>query len=166
MLALLPFVGKERPFLLERYMKKSFFVAIISASVLAVPAVAQMGPGGMRGMQGMPDTRAEVQAGAKARFDASDSNKDGFLDQAELDAARTKQLAAMAAAGRAPPPGRTPPPGGRKGMLERADSNKDGKLSLAEYSAMPLAMFDRFDTNKDGKMSQDEKDAMSVAMMM
>ncbi len=147
-------------------MKIFVFAAMISISI---PSLAQMGsggPGGMRGMQGMPDTRAEVQAGAKTRFDASDTNKDGFLDQLELDAARAKQLAAMAAAGRAPTPGRTPPPGGRKGMMERLDSNKDGKLSLAEYSAMPLAMFDRFDTDKDGKMSQDEKDAMSVAMMM
>jgi EF-hand domain pair len=147
--------------------------ALISIALISVPAAAQMGGGGPMGggMRMMPDTRLEVQTQSKTRFDATDANKDGFLDAAEMEAARAKMIAAMKAAGQTPPPGRTPPPGappagGRNRMMERLDTNKDGKLSLAEYSAGPLANFDRWDTNKDGKMSQDEKDAMSVAMTM
>ncbi len=48
--------------------------------------------------------------------------------------------------------------------FERADANDDNKVSLAEASAGPLAMFDRVDTNKDGKISTEEQQAARDGM--
>ncbi|MDB5716658.1 MAG: calcium-binding EF-hand-containing protein [Sphingomonas bacterium] len=46
-----------------------------------------------------------------------------------------------------------------EGWLAMADANKDGKVTLAEASARPLAMFDRVDANKDGTVTPDERRA-------
>ena len=50
------------------------------------------------------------------------------------------------------------------GMFTRADANKDGKVTLSEFTAMPLAMFDKADTNKDGTVTPEERRAVRGKM--
>lgn len=52
--------------------------------------------------------------------------------------------------------------GGR--WFEQADADHDGRISLAEASARPLAMFDRVDTDHDGRISPEERKA-AIEMM-
>ena len=86
-------------------------------------------------------SRSEAQAGMPglaARFDAIDTDKDGNLSAAELDAAR-------ATFGR----------GGRGGGWMQWDANGDGQLSREEA----MARVDALDTNRDGTVSAEEMQA-------
>jgi len=82
-------------------------------------------------------------------FDAFDSNNDGKVTQAEVDATR-------------------------KGKFDEFDANKDGKLTLAEYeelwlSAMRDRMVDRFqfhDDDGDASVTLDEFQSRSSRMVM
>ena len=122
-------------------------------ATLAIPALAhaQSGPGGP--MQ-QPSTRAEAEAMVKQRFEAMDTNKDGFIDKAEADAARAAMGGGSDGSGRR----------GGGGMLGRADADGDGKVSLAEATAPALARFDAADTDKDGKISDAEREAAREKM--
>ena len=87
-------------------------------------------------------TRAEMLADTDARFAALDTNKDGKLDQAEVQAA-----------------------GGMRGrMMGRADANGDGTITLEEQRAQASKRFDMMDTNHDGKLDQAERDAAMEMM--
>lgn len=124
-------------------------------ATLAFPMLAQAQPAPGGGPMQQPSTRAEAEAAVKQRFEAIDTNKDGFIDKAEADAAR----AAMGGGGA--------DGGGRRGgggMLGRADADGDGKVSLAEATAPPLARFDAADTDKDGKISDAEREAQRAKM--
>lgn len=93
-------------------------------------------------------SRNEAQAympGLATRFDAVDTNKDGNLTTAELDAAR----ASFGRGGR----------GGRGGGWMQWDANGDGQLSREEATAR----FDAVDTNKDGTLSAEEMQAAGAA---
>ena len=122
-------------------------------ATLAFPMLAQAQPMPGGGPMQQPSTRAEVEAMVKQRFEAADTNKDGFIDKAEADAMR-KTMAGG-------------PDGGRRGgggMLGRADADGDGKVSLAEALAPALARFDAADTDKDGKISDAEREAQREKM--
>lgn len=127
-------------------------------ATLAFPMLAQAQPMPGGGPMQQPSTRAEVEAMVKQRFEAGDTNKDGFIDKAEADAMR------KAMAGGPGGPG-GPGGGGRGGgMLGRADADGDGKVSLAEALAPALARFDAADTDKDGKISEAEREAQREKM--
>lgn len=51
-----------------------------------------------------------------------------------------------------------------EGFFAALDANKDGRVTLAEASAKPLAMFDKADTNKDGSVTPEEHRAARAAM--
>jgi Ca2+-binding EF-hand superfamily protein len=118
--------------------------------------------------------RGNVQKQVDTNFDKGDTNNDGFLNRAEIQAMTGKALEgvqpkleaefraldkdgngqislaefkAAAAAKLAQNPDLT---------LSRFDSNKDGKVSGAEFRAPVMAAFDKVDTNKDGKVTADE----------
>jgi Ca2+-binding EF-hand superfamily protein len=86
-------------------------------------------------MRMLAPTRAEVEPMATERFNARDTNRDGFLSADELG-----ERGAM--------------------MIERQDTDHDGKVSLAEAKAGALALFDRVDANHDGTISDTERSAM------
>jgi Ca2+-binding EF-hand superfamily protein len=133
---------------------KPLSVALIALAV-AVPASAQTAPQAVS-----KDTYTKQVVG---RFTGIDTNKDGFLNQAEINAAETRarqQVEAQLLAR-------------RKAAFEKADSNKDGSLSYAEFSAaVPQPTFKsdskdaigKLDANKDGKVSQAEFQAPAMAM--
>jgi hypothetical protein len=136
---------------------KSTILAAVSILALSCGAALAQGPGGPGGGLVAADankdgviTKAEFDTQRTARFAELDTNKDGFLSDAER------------AAGRAggPPPGAQaggPPPGGGGGG--NMDANGDGKISKAEFLANN-GMFARVDTNKDGKIDAAERAAM------
>jgi Ca2+-binding EF-hand superfamily protein len=87
-------------------------------------------------------SKDEAPARMKEHFDAIDTNKDGSLDQQELQAARAKH--------------------GAKSVADRVahlDKNKDGKLSKDEVPERMQKHFDAVDTNKDGFVDAQELEA-------
>lgn len=82
-------------------------------------------------------TLAEAQAGAQARFNALDKNKDGVLSSDEL--------------------------GDRHFMMKHADANGDGKVTLAELQAQTQAWFAKLDANHDNVVTKDELQAARAA---
>jgi len=155
-------------------------VAALIAAAAAVPTMANAQSAQLN--QKTP-TRAELQSTAGSNFSTADSNKDGFLSSAEIDAAavRAQQQAQQTLAARmsqeftkldtdkngqlslaefrAAGPTVRPTPNVGATTVQRLDSNKDGKISLDEYRKPMLATFDRFDTNKNGTLEAAEQAA-------
>jgi Ca2+-binding EF-hand superfamily protein len=117
--------------------------AALVAGLIALPAVSQAAPN--------PANTGTGQSRAQAAFDRLDTNKDGFLDRAEMRA-------------------------GRVALFDRLDANKDGKLTSEEmragrpsrgqragnaqrtisrddFIARADQSLTRRDTDKDGKLS-------------
>lgn len=112
-------------------------------------------------------SRTEAIVHAEARFAEMDMNKDGFVDQSDLQA-RMQQR--------------------RTERFTQMDTNNDGRITRAEFDAkhtqrmnarskagMPMrnaaemtqrrdSMFAAMDTNKDGSVSRQEFDAAKNAM--
>jgi Ca2+-binding EF-hand superfamily protein len=121
--------------------------------------------------------RAKVVANAEAEFKRVDTNSDGQMSRAEVEAfqvatamemitARNKAIFAaldadkngqISAAEFAKLNAGTPKVDPTNVM--RIDANKDGKISLAEHRNATIATFAQFDTNKDGLLSKAEAEA-------
>lgn len=83
----------------------------------------------------------EAPAPMQQHFDQVDTNKDGLVDQTELQAAHASRQQH----------------GGRgEGRMAHLDTNKDGKVSQPEFSAVVQTWFSRLDANKDGAVTRDE----------
>lgn len=92
-----------------------------------------------------------------AEFAATDTNKDGVLSRAEIDA-RTAKM--RVAGGKV-----TPADVKRLGDLwfAQADTDQNGKLTKTEMAAIMKAMAARYDTNHDGVVSIAERRAARAA---
>ena len=149
------------------------FAALIA---LGLAAAAQPAP-----------TRAVLLRNLDTGFKAIDTNGDGSLSSAELQAAEGKvqqqrlaqvrarfesdftkldtnkdgQLSKAEFMAAAPTAPRTAPNGAA--ILAQLDKNKDSKVSADEYRAPQLAIFDRVDSNKDGTVSAAERQAAQAA---
>ena len=158
-------------------MTNHLLLTLILAS-MASPGLPQSGAAQQKGPQ--PISRAVYMSRIDSSFSAIDTNKDGFTDRAEIDAAETKLLATRksqqlkqreaafrqldkdkngslslqeynsALAAQTAKPDVT-------GYVNRLDTNKDGKVSMAESRAPAAARFDRMDANKDGVLSVEEQ---------
>jgi len=162
--------------------KQLLLIAILAST--AGPALAQGAAAPARTPQPVPKT-AYVQR-IDAGFAAVDSNKDGFTDKAEIEAAETKVMAARKAQlinqreaafkeldknkdgsltlteFNAPLVAQALPKPNAAPMLNKLDANKDGKVSAAENRTPAVAQFDKADTNKDGTLSVDEQKAAAA----
>ncbi|MBJ6122546.1 EF-hand domain-containing protein [Sphingomonas mollis] len=104
------------------------------------------------------ETRASAAAKFSREFAASDTNKDGVLTRAEVQA----RIGTMAAGNKKLDPVHT------KRLSDlwftRADANKDGKVTQAEAQALLTATFDAYDANRDGKVGTDERAAAKAGI--
>ena len=101
------------------------FALIVALLALPVTAAHSQTPADRR----MPVHRADVEALARERFSAMDSNHDGFLTADEL--------------------GDTPP--------GEIDPDHDGRLSQTETTAALLTLFDFVDADHDGTLTSEER---------
>ena len=146
---------------------------------MASPALPQAGSANQaKGPQ--PVSRTVYMSRVDSVFTSVDTNKDGYTDRAEIEAAEAKALAARktqlikqreasfrqmdkdkngslslsefnsALAAQSPKADAT-------ARLNRLDTNKDGKISMVEGRAPANAQFVRLDTNKDGILSVEEQ---------
>ncbi len=122
-------------------------LAVVSlALVVAGTAAAQPGPrGGGPRLQAMDSnqdgviTRAEVEAFHSQRFTEADTNGDQVLSVEEVTAAAQKRA-------------------GQRGprMHRRLDTDGDGGITLAEFAVVTERPFQRLDTNQDGRIDASE----------
>jgi len=149
---------------------------VAAAFAASIPAVAQVAAGA-----GAPQTppakaaksRAEVQSAVARHFARMDSNRDGFVSQAEADALQAKRGERRQKRPEKRANGFDP---GK--MFARLDANKDGNITRAEAEAARTAraaakgkpanahavafggLFERADANRDGSISRAEFDAV------
>lgn len=132
--------------------------AFLTSAAVAAPAQNSAGPA--QAAQAL--SRAAYMQRVDNSFVTVDTNKDGFMDRAEIEAAETKVMSARKATALRQ----------REEAFRRMDANKDGSLSLQEYNAALVAaplrksdatpVLSRLDTNKDGKISLAENRAPSM----
>ena len=136
-------------------MLRSLLLAAVALVAIQSPALAQNKPATKPGAK----TVAAVSPRVAAEFKASDTNKDGFLSRAEIQA-RVRRMDV----------GKTKMSPGQVEMLSqslfaRADINKDNKLSPPEMQRSLVAMARRYDTNGDGVVSMAERQAARSATL-
>jgi Ca2+-binding EF-hand superfamily protein len=150
-------------------------VALVTGGALLAQAapLAQHAPRAHKGMQG-PELRTDVQGHVAKMFVRLDTNKDGFITDAEVKAVEASRNAKFAehADQRAQ---RFDP----SKIFARLDANKDGKITKTEADAVEAAQakggaagkphgaggfFARLDTNKDSIITRAEFDAAATQM--
>ncbi|MCX9148480.1 EF-hand domain-containing protein [Erythrobacter sp. WG] len=140
---------------------------ILTVALTGTAMAGPMGPGANRDA---PVTRAELNARLDQRFKAMDTNGNGQIEAAEMQAAREARKAkwqerreARAADGAAKPAGERKRPGQwagkRGGDRPQMDANGDGVITRDEFGARALARFDAADTNRDGTVTKEERAA-------
>lgn len=149
---------------------KTLLVTALTALTLAAPAFAQDGPMEPGMMFEALDTdkdgnvtQAEIDAAKTARFAAADTNSDGKLDEAEMlaqaEAMQVEHMAAMLERMKAAMPKRV------AHMMIELDANSDGFVTPEEMDDSHMArMFDRLDENEDAMISVGEAEDMRHGM--
>jgi hypothetical protein len=130
-------------------------------------------------------SRDEFSAGCRSQFEAMDSDRNGHVTVAEMDAHRAKENDAAirsSATGEGEAPGRSPGSGvaradgsvsphevanangrvagsaerGAAAQFQRMDTDGDGRLTAAEHDSGGRARFARLDRDHDGFLSKAE----------
>lgn len=150
---------------------KALLVTVSGAALLAVaPAIAQTARTPAKAHHAAKvETRADAQSRVARHFARLDSNRDGFVTQAETDALLAKRAAKHAERIQKRAERRDP-----ARIFERLDGNKDGQITQAEAEAARNArvaakgkparanavamggLFGRADANKDGAITRAE----------
>ena len=138
-------------------MSRSLILAAAAALALPGAALAQTAPPAPK-----PIPRADFIRNVDTHFGAIDTNHDGNLSKAEVDAEQQRETRQAIARIRQQ----------LQTQFTRLDTNKDGQLSLQEFIAVtppirPSESTDqiiaRLDTNHDGKISAEEYRAPQAA---
>jgi hypothetical protein len=134
-------------------------IVIAIAAVLAAsgPAPAQAQKPATVARPPGPITRAQFLNQLNSAFAAMDTNHDGSVSVAEVEAAQARDLQKAQAAARAK----------LETEFRQLDTNHDGQLNLQEFEAIatvhatstPQQIVQQFDTNHDGKISPAEFNA-------
>ncbi|MGR6330512.1 EF-hand domain-containing protein [Sphingomonas sp. XXL09] len=101
----------------------------------------------------------KVDPKIRGEFNRTDTNHDGFLSRAEIDA-RVERMNV----GKAPMP-EAKAKAMANAWFNTADANHDGKVSPAEMQGLFRAIASRYDTNHDGVVSLDERAAARAAIL-
>ena len=118
------------------------------ASIAVLGTIACM-PAQAQRANNRPVTADRVSGNAARQFSTLDTNRDGIVDKAEMDAAIEAAVAKLRAKMQA--------------RFDEADANKDGKLSREEFLAARAKWFAEVDTNGDGVLDQNELRAWNRA---
>ena len=140
-------------------MTRTLFVcAALAVSAVPGAAFAQTQPA-----QPAPqsETRANFASKIDAAFNNVDTNHDGSVTKAEIQALQTNELKEM----------QTRQQQGLEAEFKKLDANHDNSLSIAEFKAAarplpapaPDEPLKRLDTNKDGKITKEEYRAPKLA---
>jgi Ca2+-binding EF-hand superfamily protein len=176
-------------------MYRKICVSLVAAA-MAIPAAAALptagsrlaqegaNPGSTAAAQPKSITRAQFVANLKARFDAVDTNHDGYLEENEIAAAQQQELQRLQAAEQqqleaefnrldanhdgmlskqefmaaAPPVHARETP---EQMIQNLDRHKLGRVSFQDYSEAPLSRFDKLAHN--GVLTQQDVEAARQA---
>jgi len=131
--------------------------------VLAAAASVLLGSSALAQNAPQSVTRAAIAAQVDGAFAGADTNHDGSLNEAEIQALENSELQKVQASLRARV----------QAQFKALDTNKDGQLSLAEFSAMtpsvkvtesPAQVIQKLDSNHDGKISAAEFKAPRLAV--
>ena len=138
---------------------KTAFIAVIATSLLAVPALAQENNSANTDKtatetpatpsRDMKFRQGPVDLEKFSRLDdlkAADSDGDGVLSRAEIEALAQKRIVSRAA----------------DRMERRLDINGDGKVTLAEIENQRKKEFAALDRNEDGKIDRSEMRAAKM----
>ncbi|KAB2676736.1 calcium-binding protein [Brucella tritici] len=138
---------------------KTAFIAVIATSLLAVPALAQENNSAntdkpaaetaVASNKDMKRKRGPVDLEKFSRMDdlkAADTDGDGVLSRAEIEALALKRIVSRAA----------------DRMERRLDINGDGKVTLAEVENQRKKEFAALDRNEDGKIDRSEMRAAKM----
>lgn len=140
-------------------MKAALIGATFVLAGIGVVAVAQPGPrpgGGDRLAALDTDgdgavSRAEIDAALAEAFARADSDGDGAVTRAELQAHHSAEREQRRA-------------DGQRDHFDRADANGDGVLGPDEFGARMTAMFERVDADGDGLVTAEEREEMKQEM--
>lgn len=113
---------------------KTLLLSVAALAAVAIsPALAQPQPGDHPVMAMQPMTRAEVIQKVQEHFAMLDTDRDGFVTQAEMDAGKGAMHDKMAQHRE------------QRGdsMFDRMDANHDGSVTRAEFDAAHQAMAER-----------------------
>jgi hypothetical protein len=142
---------------------------LLAAALLGTPAAAFAQAAAPQSV-----SKADYLAGTQRDFVEIDADKNGTVTTAEVNAARDRAVATLAArraeamfaeldsdkngslnqaefAKLVKPAGKLPP-----SPIMGFDTNKDGRITAAEYKAGTEARFARLDANKDGLVTEAE----------
>jgi Ca2+-binding EF-hand superfamily protein len=148
--------------------------AAIAQTTQAPATTAAPAPHGHMRHRMKTETRADVNARVAKMFARLDTNKDGFITQAEIDALQAQRAQKMEQRAARFDPSK---------MFDRLDLNHDGQITAAEAEAAHSqhakaapgkpakanatafgGLFARADTNKDGVITKAEFDIMGQQM--
>jgi len=100
-------------------------------------------------------TRSEHAAGAQTMFGQMDTNTDGVVTAAEMDAHHAEKKSSKLKFWEK----KDKDMKSSAEKISMIDTNHDGQLTRAEHEAGSEAMFTKLDTNNDGVLTKDECEA-------
>src|SRR3954447_22715490 len=151
-------------------------IALVAGSALFAEAAPPAKPAPHAHKMQQTELRTDVQGHVAKMFARVDANHDGFITDAEMQAAGAEREAKVAEHAKERADSCAPP-----AFSARLDTNKDGKITQAEADAAHNAraqakgkapakghaaagMFARLDTNKDSVITRAEFDVAAAQM--